>query len=209
MKVQIVFYESSSLQAFDKFYSWFPSFLDMFPDEVCFLFLQKICVVVFSLLSHPVIHVKMLRKHFWISPFGLLSSPSLGPSLPPGYQCFIINKRHHHHQLPFSSTNSLPPSLLLPPPPLIAKISIVVIFFFPGSSRSSLTKSSGPCFVQGGSQKTFNGHMSLVFIWLSTVKLVQPMTSRDDKSVLLLHICVMCLINVKQGAEHHQKWPHE
>ena len=83
----------------------------MFPDEVCFLFLQKICVVVFSLLSHPVIHVKMLRKRFWISPFGLLSSPSLGPSLPPGCQFFIINKQHHHHQChhcyhcPLSSTN--------------------------------------------------------------------------------------------------------
>ena len=65
-------------------------------------------------------------------------------------------------KLPFIINKS---SLLLSPPPLIAKISIVVIFFFPGSSRSSLTKSSGPsCFVQGGSQKTFNGHMSLVFI---------------------------------------------
>ena len=31
----------SYLKAFDKFYSWFPSFLDMFPDEVCKCFFIK------------------------------------------------------------------------------------------------------------------------------------------------------------------------
>ena len=53
--------QKATIKAFDKFYSWFPSFLDVFPDEEAFLnfaFWFVICTIVGVIIISRYVKIK-------------------------------------------------------------------------------------------------------------------------------------------------------
>ena len=62
-KYQLIVFrnQKGTIKAFDKFYSWFPSFLDIFPDEECFLnfaFWFVICTITGAFVLSKFIKIK-------------------------------------------------------------------------------------------------------------------------------------------------------
>jgi len=54
--------QKATIRAFDKFYSWFPSFLDLFPDEDAFL------SFVFWFVLGTIVVVVILSRYITIKP---------------------------------------------------------------------------------------------------------------------------------------------